>query len=110
MGEYWKPVNVTRKEWIHPHCEDEGLKWGEWSNPDSAVVSLMRSAWASTDEVFAVSDYGGLKRLDMSTVEDDDGWPTIAGKDVRVLTKIPKYQDLEEGKWKRIGSPEGSGW
>lgn len=69
MGEYWKPVNVTRKEWIHPHHADEGLKWGEWTHPESNVVRYMKSAWADTDVIYAVSDYEGLKRIDRSATE-----------------------------------------
>jgi len=28
MGEYWKPVNVTKREYIHPHDLYDGLKIG----------------------------------------------------------------------------------
>ncbi len=39
MGEYWKPVNVTRREYIHPHHVNEGLKLTEWTWPGSASTA-----------------------------------------------------------------------
>jgi hypothetical protein len=58
MGEYWKPVNVTRREFIHPHSLNNGLKLGEWTWPDSSVVRAM-AMWSDSDDVRIVSDYGG---------------------------------------------------
>jgi len=29
MGQYWKPVNIDKREFIHPHDLDEGLKLWE---------------------------------------------------------------------------------
>ena len=63
MGEYWKPVNLTRGEYIHPHHVDNGLKLGEWWGYDSNVVKLMNREWPQTDDVRAVSDYGGTMQL-----------------------------------------------
>ena len=63
MGEYWKPVNLTRREFVHPHYVGNGLKLGEWWVYDSATVKVMRSRWADSDDVRAVSDYGGQERL-----------------------------------------------
>jgi hypothetical protein len=106
MGQYWKPVNVTRKEWIHPHTMNDGLKWGEWSHPDRPTVTLMRAAWNSADEIYAVSDYGGLKRVDMTTeTTKDHGWKSIGFDDLDrgpEHAHVPEYDDIEE--WgKHIG-------
>ena len=88
MGEYWKPVNLTRGEFIHPHHVNEGLKLGEWNHPKSGVTKAMKAHdWKSTDDVRAVSDYGGQLQLsgrgdapwpDFDTLEEDFvevGWP-----------------------------------
>ena len=37
MGEYWKPINLTKQEFVHPHELGCGLKLGEWNHPDSRV-------------------------------------------------------------------------
>jgi len=29
MGQYWKPVNLTKREFINPHFLGAGLKLGE---------------------------------------------------------------------------------
>ena len=63
MGEYWKPVNLTRGEFIHPHHWDCGLKLGEWNHAKSAVRKVMRERWEASDHVVAMSDYGGLQTL-----------------------------------------------
>lgn len=63
MGEYWKPVNMTRGEFIHPHHVDCGLKLGEWNYPESNVRKLMKKHWSSTDDVRGLSDYGGETQL-----------------------------------------------
>jgi hypothetical protein len=64
MGEYWKPVNVTRKEYLHPHSLDCGLKWREWNYPGSPVLRRMDEVWPEqADDVRAVSDYGGEEQL-----------------------------------------------
>lgn len=77
MGEYWKPVNLTRREFIHPHHMDCGLKLGEWwewnDKPvDSPVRRLMDQRWPAADDVRAVSDYGGQLRL---RGDGDAPWP-----------------------------------
>jgi hypothetical protein len=64
MGEYWKPVNVDRKQAVHPHTVGNGLKRGEWYYRESCVLRciselIARGAWLETDEIRAVSDYGG---------------------------------------------------
>jgi hypothetical protein len=63
MGEYWKPVNLTRGEFIHPHHMNCGLKLAEWNRVGSPVRRLMAQKWSETDDVRAVSDYGNVEQL-----------------------------------------------
>lgn len=71
MSEYWKPVNVAKGEFIHPHSLNCGLKWSEWNweaedgEPAdvSPVWALIHKSWSATDDVRAISDYGGEKQL-----------------------------------------------
>jgi hypothetical protein len=76
VGEYWKPVNIDKREQVHPHNVDDGLKRGEWMYWDDDEVELAPSAtnkrvahlvesgmWAEDDEVRAVSDCGGAAHL-----------------------------------------------
>ena len=63
MGEYWKPVNLTKGEFIHPHNVGCGLKLGEWNYPASRVREIIAARWQPTDDVRAVSDYGGEMQL-----------------------------------------------
>lgn len=72
MGEYWKPVNLTKKEFVHPHRLDCGLKLAEWNHPDSRVLrrieELVASGeWDHSDKVAIVSDYGGTIPLEPFT-------------------------------------------
>jgi hypothetical protein len=62
MGEYWKPVNVTRKEFVHAHRVDEGLKLAEWTWPGSAVLAIV-ATWSPADDIRIVSDYEGDIRV-----------------------------------------------
>lgn len=75
MGEYWKPVNLTKNEYIHPHHWGCGLKLGEWNYPGSLVHQVIETRWAPTDDVRAVSDYGGQMQLSGSgTAPFPDYW------------------------------------
>lgn len=81
MGEYWQPVNFTRRQFVDPHEVGNGVKLGEWYGYDSAtmarVKALLKSgAWLESDDVAAVSDYGGDiqmhgERSDRSMHNDD---------------------------------------
>lgn len=84
MGEYWKPVNVTRREYIHPHDLNCGLKLQEWSYPESRVMKLIAERWNATDVVVAVSDYDNTVILHGSLVDE-----------------APAYGDLDD-EYKRI--------
>jgi hypothetical protein len=62
VGEYWKPINVTKREYLHPHDFDCGMKLCEWSCPGSPVMSAMgqlmaSGRWSSDDLIVFGSDY-----------------------------------------------------
>jgi len=68
MGEYWTLVNATKCEEVDPHTCGNGLKWREWATYFSHTVTCLRELlrqgrWRVTDEIGAVSDYGGQSRL-----------------------------------------------
>ncbi len=56
MGEYWFPVNATRKQYVHAHRLGHGLKLTEWSQPGSSVLAVV-AKWSLTDKVYLQSDY-----------------------------------------------------
>lgn len=85
MGEYWKPVNLTKREYIHPHDLSDGLKLGEWTWPKSRTMALIAERWDDTDTVIYVSDYDGLQVV--------SGSP--AGE-------LPTYGNLDELGYRRI--------
>ncbi len=64
MGQYWKPVNVTKREYLHPHDLKCGLKLMEWQDEDTPVmqriaVLLGTGQWSPTDDIRAIGDEGG---------------------------------------------------
>lgn len=85
MGEYWKPVNVTKREYIDPHDMNDGLKLGEWNLPESGTRRLMDERWEESDTVVFVSDYDGFELL---RGEFTGEWPT--------------YDTLDEAGFKRV--------
>lgn len=77
MGEYWKPVNVTRKEFIHPHRVGNGLKLLEWNHAGSHVSKIIAERWSPSDDVRAVSDYGNCVQLSGVRGGEDVGWQDL---------------------------------
>lgn len=89
MGEYWKPVNVTRGECIHAHDVNEGLKLAEWTWPGSAVLALMAS-WSPEDDVRIVSDYEGDIRVTEAAKVATTEMTYEAACDLRQLKSAPE--------------------
>jgi len=60
MGQYFIPVNVTKREYIHAHAFGDGLKMGEWypgnSRTHEALKALQTSRWKG-DEIVIAGDY-----------------------------------------------------
>jgi hypothetical protein len=68
MGEYWHPVNITRKEFVHPHTLGEGLKFREWNYRGSFTLARVQELldlgrWSPDDDARILSDYGGEQPL-----------------------------------------------
>lgn len=61
MGEYWKPVNLTRLEYINPHDFGCGLKISEWAWEGSPVLNEIAKRWRTDDVVVYVSDGGKVQ-------------------------------------------------
>lgn len=40
MGQYWKPVNLTKREYIHPHRLGDGLKLLEQASSSNLSAAL----------------------------------------------------------------------
>lgn len=61
MGQYFIPVNVTKKEYIHAHAFGDGLKMGEWTYPTSrtskALKLLKETRWKGDEVIDLVGDY-----------------------------------------------------
>ena len=99
MGEYWKPVNFTRREYINPHRVNCGLKFSEWVHPHSAVFRridelVSQGKWGPADDLAAVSDYGGFFQL--RGVPGPK--PEPAGE---------TYDDLTDALFKDVSLPDG---
>ncbi len=91
MGEYWKPVNFTRGEFIHPHHVDCGLNLTAWNSPGSGVRRLMDEHWKVTDDVRAVSDYGRV--IQLSGIPDPQYSPDYDTIGDRFIEIRPKARD-----------------
>lgn len=100
MGEYWKPVNVTRKQYIHPHRVDEGLKLAEWTwSRDSHVLTLaLRLGWSVRDDIRIVSDYGGdLRVTDAAKASEAEiGYDSLGERFADVRTAEPGQPHEED--------------
>lgn len=86
MGECWRAVNLTRREYINPNDINCGLRLQEWNWADSPVMRLIKQRWSTTDAVIAISNFEGLQIL--------QGAPP--GMDP------PRYHSLDEGGYARI--------
>jgi len=67
MGQYFKIVNLDKKEWLHPHQLGDGLKFGEFTEgPTMLALAFLLSrgvdgkgsgTWAG-DRIVVCGDYG----------------------------------------------------
>lgn len=83
MGEYWKPVNMTRREYINPQTLGGGLKLAEWNRSGSSTRERMKAVWPLTDDVRAISDYGNVMQLCGEPSDEK-----VTYDDVRELTDV----------------------
>ena len=96
MGEYWFPVNLTRREYIHPHRVGNGLKLGEWWGYESNVVKLMDREWPNTDDVRAISDYGGKMRLRGSGDDPYPDYETFEDELTDISQRSQSFEELDD--------------
>jgi len=117
MGQYFKVINKTKKEFINPHTFGNGLKlWEivasgkgvmqglglllaeghiEYNKKYEPIPSTIIGRWQG-DSIAIVGDYAKSGLYDMC--EDEDGKPKKGWKDI----SIPTYRTLLKDTW--IGS------
>lgn len=117
MGQYFKVINKTKKEFINPHTFGNGLKlWEivasgsgvlqglglllaeghiEYNKKYEPIPSTIIGRWQG-DSIAIVGDYAKSGLYDMC--EDEDGKPKNGWKDI----SIPTYRTLLKDTW--IGS------
>ena len=64
MGQYYVIANMSKKEFLHPHRYDNGMKLMEFSyqrNPlINTVLNLLKNEWKG-NRVYVIGDYADLK-------------------------------------------------
>lgn len=67
MGQYYVIANVDKKQFLHPHRYDNGMKLMEWSYKGNRLVNtllnLMMGDWKG-DRVYVVGDYADMSNAD----------------------------------------------
>ena len=91
MGQYYVIANVDKKEFLHPHRYDNGMKLMEWSYENNYLVNtmlnLMKNKWKG-DRVYVVGDYA-----DMDVYSDiDEHWHDT-------LEKLETEFDVHDGDY-----------
>ncbi|MCA9062830.1 MAG: hypothetical protein KDA96_07220 [Planctomycetaceae bacterium] len=75
MGQYFKPVNVTKQEYICPWCIGAGAKLWEWAaNPCGAIFVLLLRRSSQTGG----GDFGSTKPLFIEVANDGECSDVIA--------------------------------
>lgn len=63
MGQYYIIANMDKKEFLHPHRYDNGMKLMEWSYENNYLVNtmlnLMKNKWKG-DRVYVIGDYADM--------------------------------------------------
>lgn len=99
MGQYHVPVNLDRREFIHPHAMGDGLKLGEWmygstaaalalllagqnhggprGGGDLATTDAIVGLWAG-QRVYVLGDYYNASDFpaELAWLADDNPWLT----------------------------------
>ena len=69
MGQYYKVINIDKKEYMRPNC---GLKLMEWSyNRNPLILNLMKklaNEWKG-DRVFVVGDYAVAHDIELDSYD-----------------------------------------
>jgi hypothetical protein len=65
MIERWKPVNLTKRQYISPQSFGCGDRLDDWNAPDSPVMNraqmlVLEGRWSLKDQMVLASDQRGL--------------------------------------------------
>src|SRR6185369_11270822 len=89
MGQYWKPVNLTKREYIHPHKLGSGLKlWEQLANAPGTGAALIVLCAAMPDargggDFDLTENWHGPERVDMSDAGPmPSNYPEIARRTI----------------------------
>lgn len=121
MGQYYKIVNQTKKEYLHPHKFDTGFKLLEWLGTDIVSIALplllvnsngrgggdineeslqdsgILGSWAG-DNIVISGDYNEETDKGYVDWEDLENYTDISDKLLNYITKLKtNYTWLEEG-------------
>lgn len=59
MGQYFLPVNLTKKQYLHPHYMGEGLKFGEFPLTILGLTYLIRDGEGMSDVLGITGSWAG---------------------------------------------------
>jgi hypothetical protein len=113
MGEYWKPINTTKREFVHPHRLGDGLKYAEWVEQKDgrtwrAVLAMIAAGrWSEDDDIRAASDAGSDEQLYGTT---DVTYPASELYEYTYNDSASDFADVSKLACELIGVPyESSG-
>jgi hypothetical protein len=128
MGQYFKMVNLDKKEYLHPHKFGEGMKLFEFGCGGSGLMAglnlllssgngdeSLEGRWAG-DRIVCIGDYAEENRFvpgslySLATEESDTGWRDISFDVLRALCKhtwfkneimkrFERYKHLDRPSW-----------
>jgi hypothetical protein len=59
MGQYFLPVNLTKKQYLHPHHMGEGLKFGEFPHTILGLTYLLADGEGMSDALGITGSWAG---------------------------------------------------
>lgn len=96
MGQYFKPVNITKQEYVCPWCIGGGAKLWEWAvNPGGAIFVLLLRRSSQTGG----GDYGGPATQVVELTEQQDLAEVIAKGILREGQDLPLPPESMVGRW-----------
>ncbi|KAA1258576.1 hypothetical protein LF1_10980 [Rubripirellula obstinata] len=96
MGQYFKPVNTDKKEFVCPWCIGGGAKLWEWAaNRQGAVFTLLLRQSGCTGG----GDYGGQEPQVVELKDGDNIADIIAKGVVREGMSMPIPNESIVGRW-----------
>jgi len=96
MGQYFKPVNTDKKEFVCPWCISGGAKLWEWAaNRQGAIFTLLLRQSTST----GAGDYGGQGPQVIELTEGQEIQDVIAKGIAREGMPMPIPKESIVGRW-----------